>query len=233
MRIHLLQHGTFDDHEMIELWTDFFEYQTKKTVLINGDKLPGIDDFDWLIVLGGVMNTTDEDKYPWLVEEKKLIKAAIDRDKIVLGICLGAQLIAEVLGSKVTKNKYREIGWQPVRLTPEGKKSPVFRYFSDRFTVFQWHDFTFGIPDGAVKIAENDACPNQAFEYNGRVIGIQFHPEYSVNSIEKLINEHGDQIVEGKYIQPKEDILTEWDQIQHIDGLIDLLLTNIDDTFGS
>lgn len=232
MRIHLLQHGTLNDHVTIEEWAEKTGHSISKTVLINNKNLPRMNSFDWLIILGGIMDTHEEDKYPWLIEEKKFIKGAINQKKIVLGICFGAQLIAEALGAEIYKNKYKEIGWHKVNLTEDGKKLQVFGSFPDRFPVFQWHDYIFDLPPKAVRTAENEASENQAFVYNERVIGVQFHLEFNEECIRTLIREYGDKITEGKYIQPKEKILAERRLIREIDALKNLLLKSIEKTFG-
>ncbi len=233
MNIHILQHSEFDDNATIQTWADEEEHNTVLTNLIKNEKLPGVEDFDWLIILGGVMDTFEEDKYPWLKDEKKLIKDAIDAGKIVYGICFGAQLIAEVLGGKVYKNEHSEIGWQPVKITKEAKDSDIFGTFPDFFSVFQWHDYTFELPEGAVRIAENDAAINQAFEYKGHVFATQFHPEFNDKTIRQLVAKHGDSIKEGKYIQPKEVILADYCTVREADALVNLLLCNIGDKFAS
>ncbi len=231
MRIHILKHGTLADDVNIVGWAEDMEHTVTKTILTEGEELPGINDFDWLIILGGIMDTHEVDKFPWLVDEKKLIREAVDSNKIVLGICLGSQLLAEALGAKIRLNENKEVGWQGVRLTEEAKKSEVFGSFPEYFSVFQWHSYTFDLPEGAVLIAENNACRNQAFEYNGRVIGTQFHPEFNNDCIRELVQEYYDDAGEGPYIQAKEAIMTEHCLIREIDALIDLLLTNISDTY--
>ena len=140
-----------------------------------------MSDFDWLIILGGPMNIYEEDKYPWLSKEKEFIHQAIASDKIVLGICLGAQLMADVLGGKVQRNVHREIGWFPVKLMPESKASRIFRVLPEEFMALHWHGDTFELPPGAVHTAESQACKNQAFEL-GKAIGLQFHLESSLDS---------------------------------------------------
>jgi len=102
-------------------------------------QLPGIDDIDWLIVMGGPMGVYDESFYPWLVEEKAFIKQAIEHNKTVLGICLGSQLIAEVLGAKVYPNKQKEIGWFDITLSETAARHPLFENFENQFPVFHWH----------------------------------------------------------------------------------------------
>jgi GMP synthase (glutamine-hydrolysing) len=156
--------------------------------------------------MGGPMGVND-DKCPWLTEEKKFIEKSVAANKIVIGICLGAQLIASVLGAKVYKNEHKEIGWYPVRTTEAAQDSLVFRTLPKEFMAFHWHGDTFDIPSGAIKMAESNGCANQAFEYNVKVIGLQFHLESTRDSIDKLITNCGDEIVESKYIQPSEKML--------------------------
>src|SRR5690606_32591469 len=114
---------------------------------------------------------------PWMKEEKKLIEKAILKGKRVIGICLGAQLIADVLGARVFPNKEKEIGWFPIELTEEGQKSPFFAGFNKTETVFHWHGDTFEIPKGAEHIASSKVCENQAFLFDHKVLGLQFHLE--------------------------------------------------------
>ena len=178
------------------------------------------------------MNIYEEEKYPWLSEEKKFIKEAIAGRKIVLGVCLGAQLIADVLGGTVYKNEYKEIGWFPVLLTQEARKSPVFNPLPSRFTDLHWHGDAFHLPPEAIRIAENEVCSNQAFEYNGRVVGLQFHLESSIESINLLVQNCGDEIIEGRYIQTPDDILSSHYQVQQINGIMDLMLENLEREFS-
>ena len=224
MRIHYLQHVLFEDLAIIKVWAERRDYSISRTLLFNNEPLPDENHFDWLIVMGGPMNIYKDDKYPWLIEEKKFIEKAIANQKIVLGICLGAQLIADVLGSTVYKNEYKEIGWFSVSLTQESRKSTLFNALPDEFTAFHWHGDTFNLPDGVIRIAENEGCTNQAFEYNDRVIGLQFHLESSIESINMLIQNCGDEIVEGKYIQTPDEILSMKHNIQETNRLMDLLL---------
>ena len=232
MRLHYLQHVPFEDLAKIKLWAEAKNHDISRTQLFNNKQLPKISDFDWLIVMGGPMNIYDEEKYPWLAKEKQFIKEAIASQKIVLGVCLGAQLIADALGGTVYKNNYKEIGWFPVSLTQEAKKSSIFNTLPDKFIAFHWHGDAFDLPPGATIIAENEGCANQAFEYNGRVIGLQFHLESSIEGIKLLIRNCGDEITEGKYIQTPDEILSLHDNLQEINGTMDLLLDNIEREFG-
>lgn len=208
MRLHYLQHVEFEGLANIEAWAKDQGFTLTRTRLYAGEELPSIDRFDWLVVMGGPMNIYEEEIYPWLAAEKRFIAEAVKRNKIVLGICLGAQLIADVLGGKVYRNGEKEIGWHPISLTGEAGSSAVFSTLPKSLVAFHWHGDTFHLPPGAVWIAESKACRNQAFEYNnGRVVGLQFHLESSPESIRLLIENCGDELVEGTYIQKADEIL--------------------------
>ncbi|NOX96615.1 MAG: type 1 glutamine amidotransferase [Nitrospirae bacterium] len=233
MRLHYLQHVPFEDLANIETWAKSKLYRVSGTSLFNDEPLPKINDFDWLIILGGPMNIYEEGKYPWLVKEKEFLEKAIAQKKIIMGICLGAQLIADVLGGSVCKNTYKEIGWFPVSLTPEAKKLSIFNASPGSFTAFHWHCDTFDLPPEAIRIAESDGCANQAFAYNGgRVMGLQFHLESSRESINRLIQNCGDEIVKGKYIQNPDEILSQCSQGQETNRIMAMLLNAMAKEFG-
>jgi GMP synthase (glutamine-hydrolysing) len=130
-----------------------------------------------LVVLGGPMSVNDVERYPHLRQERRVLREAIDADMPVLGICLGAQLIAAALGARVLPNPVKEIGWYEVKPTPAASRDPLFRYFGRSEKIFQWHGDTFELPAGAELLAETDACRNQAFRYGNGVYGLQFHLE--------------------------------------------------------
>ncbi|MDO8724528.1 MAG: type 1 glutamine amidotransferase, partial [Candidatus Methanoperedens sp.] len=163
MRIHSLEHEPFEGLANIETWAKKKGHSITRTLLFNNEELPEISDFDWLFIMGGSMNIYEEDKYPWLKNEKSFIAQAIASKKIVLGVCLGSQLIADVLGGRVSRNKNKEIGWFPVQLTEESKDSSIFNAFPEKFIAFHWHGDTFKIPRGARRIAQSVGCLNQAF----------------------------------------------------------------------
>ncbi len=153
--------------------------------LESGARLPKINGTSHLVFLGGPMNVYEEDRYPFLRDEDLFIKEAIQRGKAVLGICLGAQLIAKALGAKVFKAPVKEIGWYDVSLTKIGSQDPLLSPFPKTFPVFQWHGDTFEIPNGAKLIATSSPISHQAFRYGERVYGLQFHLEVT----EKMIRE--------------------------------------------
>ncbi|MCR8842321.1 type 1 glutamine amidotransferase [Paenibacillus sp. SC116] len=209
MRIHYLQHVPFESIENIGVWAGEREYGITGTLVYENADFPSLLEFDMLVILGGPMSVHDEASYPWLVQEKQFIKEAIQQQKLVLGICLGAQLIAEVIGGKVYKNENKEIGWFPVKLTEDAKHSPLFKYIPDEFIPFHWHGETFELPEEAKKMAFSKGCVNQAFVYDDHVIGLQFHLESSDVSITKLIENCADELEEGTYVQAPHEMLAQ------------------------
>lgn len=151
--------------------------------LYGGQSLPAeVGQYGAVVVLGGPMNVYEETRYPYLAAEKAFIQSCIESQTPLLGICLGAQLLASVLGARVRKNEIPEIGWMDVELTPEGEKSLLFEGIDTRFCVFQWHGDTFAIPSQGVCLARSILCAHQAFSYAGRFFGVQFHLEIDVQT---------------------------------------------------
>lgn len=208
-RLHYLQHVPFEGPAEIAAWARKKGGPVTGTRLFAGDRLPPLDAFDLLVLMGGPMSVGDEAKYPWLKEEKAFLKKAVAAGKLVLGVCLGAQLAAEVLGGKIFPNEHREIGWFPVSLTPEGENSPRFRGLPKKFSAFHWHGDTFTIPPGARRTAFSEGCAAQALEAaDGRVVGLQFHLESTPESVARLpANCAGDLEEKGPYIQTAEEML--------------------------
>lgn len=216
MRIHYLQHVPFEGLASIEQWAIQQGNIISATQFYNGDTLPSVDDVDWVIVMGGSMNIYEDDKYPWLTSEKEFIAEAIKKNKIVIGICLGCQLIAYVLGSKVYKGQEKEIGWYPIQATKEAQNFPIFAFIPESFTVFHWHGDTFDLPPGAVRLAYSEICSNQAFIYGEKVLGLQFHLESTKDSVRQIIENCASELVAGKYIQKPEEILARDDDFSKI-----------------
>ena len=232
MRLHCLQHVAFEGPANIESWAKSQGWEVSATRLYAGEHPSAIGRFDWLAVMGGPMNIYEEDLYPWLVPEKKFIEKAIGAEKIVLGVCLGAQLVADVLGGKVYRNAHKEIGWYPVTLTPEAARSPSFSTLAERFMAFHWHGDTFTIPPGATRTAYSEACQAQAFEYGGgRTIGLQFHLESSPESAGLLIQNCGDELVAGKYIQDGPAIASKPKHFEAIRNTMTEMLDNLKRAF--
>jgi GMP synthase-like glutamine amidotransferase len=215
----------------IETWAKSRGHVTSTTHLYVGEALPSLANFDWLVVMGGPMNVYEEDKYPWLAMEKSFIREAIDNDKVMLGVCLGAQLLADALGGKVTRNKYKEIGWHTVSSREEAGDSAIFKCLPERFMAFHWHGDTFGIPPGAKWTASSEACANQAFEYK-KAVGLQFHLETSEESMERLIDHCSADITAGPYVQKTADMRSMKDNLARINKTMEVLLDAMEREFG-
>ncbi len=231
MRIHTLLHVPFEDLANIWLWAREEKHPVSVTRLYEGETPPETGDFDIVFVMGGPMNIYEEEAYPWLKVEKDFLKEAIKAGKPCVGVCLGAQLLADALGGKVKKNAEKEIGWFPVKMTAQGHSDPLFTGFPESFTPFHWHGDTFNLPKGAVQAASSEVTANQAFIYTekgARVLGLQFHLEYSQESIDKMLKYCADELIPQKYIQTTETILSDRERIQESHRLLRALLFNIE-----
>jgi GMP synthase-like glutamine amidotransferase len=208
MNIHSLLHVPFEDTGYIQVWAEQNGHSLSETRLYSGEKLPAADSYDLLIVMGGTMNIHEEETYPWLAEEKEYLKTVINSGKNVLGICLGAQLIASVLGAEVTRHTLTEIGWFDVEKTADAETNTLGNRIPDRFTAFQWHGDTFAIPDGAVHLFTGAGCKNQGFLYGNNVLALQFHLEITGRIIRNLIEDSPDETAEvTEYVQSIPQIL--------------------------
>jgi len=142
-------------------------------------------DLEGVVVFGGPMNVYETEKYPFLQEETDFLRALINEEVPVLGICLGAQLLAKALGAKVKKCRSREIGFSRVFLTQSSKDDPLFRGLDSRLDVFQWHEDTFERPKEAQLLVEGQVCKNQAVRFSTYAWGLQFHPEMNLEMLKK------------------------------------------------
>jgi GMP synthase (glutamine-hydrolysing) len=208
MRINVIQHVPFEGPASIANWAQTHNHVLTEIHAYQNHSFPSLSNFDWLIIMGGPMNIYEEDKYPWLVNEKDFVRQSIEAGKTFIGICLGAQLIADALGARVYPNSDKEIGWFPVELTPGGTASPLFGCLPHQFKAFHWHGDTFDIPHGAVHLAKSDGCENQAFIYDDRVLGVQFHLESTLQSINDLVSNCKEDITVGRYIQDQNTIFS-------------------------
>jgi GMP synthase-like glutamine amidotransferase len=208
MKVHWFQHVSFEGLGAIEEWL-LSRGHTLSFTRFYADEAPPVnpDGFDWLIVMGGPMNVYQYDAHPWLSPEKHLIREAITAGKRVLGICLGAQLIADVLGGKVYQNGEPEIGWFPVRAVSTGVSSPFA--FPRETSVFHWHGDTFLLPPGSVWLAESDGCAHQAFAVGTRVLGLQFHLEMTAADVSRIAQGCADELTPGRYVQPADIIISQ------------------------
>jgi len=199
MRVHILQHVFFEGPGSIAAWLADAGHTVTTTLCGENTTLPGLDAVDLLILMGGPMSVHDEHLFPWLRGEKQFVRDCIQAGRAVLGICLGAQLIAEVLGGRVYPNADKEIGWFPVRGSASGAAGLFC--FAEREMVFHWHGETFTLPPGATLLATSETCVNQAFQYGERVIALQFHLEATPESVAGMIKHCGHEIEPSSFVQ--------------------------------
>lgn len=205
MRAHYLQHVPFEGPGSIGPWLESAGYRVTVTKFYESTSLPHPDQIDLLIVMGGPMSVNDEERFPWLRLEKQYIKQTIKSGKAVLGICLGAQLIASALGESVYPNRRKEIGWFPVQGIPS-EDDRIFR-FPPLIEVFHWHGETFDLPESAVLLARSEGCENQAFQVGHKVIGLQFHLETTPESAQAIVKNCRAEILPSMFVQPEAVIL--------------------------
>lgn len=207
MRIHALQHVDFEGLGHIGAWIENQGHPLTLTRLFAGDPLPRLEAFDRLVIMGGPMNIYEDDRYPWLAAERALIRAAVEAGKSAVGVCLGAQLLADALGSKVFAGANKEIGWWPVRLLGNAQDAGLLAGLPEQPTVFHWHGDTFDVPPGAVQLAESEGCRSQAFVYDNRVLGLQFHLESTPDTVRSILAHCGHELVPARYVQSEAEIL--------------------------
>lgn len=201
MRVAILQHEPNEWVGSMQAWFENRSYSLHTCLIYQDESLPKVDDFDWLIIMGGGMSVYEEDKHPWLMAEKKLIHDAIQQGKKVLGICLGGQLIASAMGAKVYPNDQQEIGWHQVM-----KTNPVATWCPDTFKPLSWHGDRFDLPEGAIVFATSQVTPNQGFCLSDKVWALQFHLEAIANSVPDFYAVTG-TMPEGEYVQTVEQMI--------------------------
>ena len=233
MRLHLIEHEPLDmSRTNITRWAHKKGYPIAQTYLCKNEKLPDIKDFDWVMVMGGSPHAWEEVIYPWLPAEKEFITRVLDHNKIMLGICFGAQLIAEALGGKVSQNKYEEIGWYDVSLTPEGRKSFLFKNIPDQFITFHWHADQFSLPAGCTRLAYSEPTANQAYISQGRPLaGLQFHPEYTLELVKYFAHESGDEWKLAPFVAGRQAVLARTEHLPETYWLMATLLDNMERQF--
>jgi GMP synthase (glutamine-hydrolysing) len=207
MRIHCIIHASFEKIGAIETWAKKGGHSLSFTHTYKEQELPNIDSFDFLIVMGGPQSPLEVEKYPYLRNEIKLIEKAIQGNKKIFGVCLGAQLISEALGAKTLRSPNKEIGMYSIEILDAAKEDPIFKKLPKTFDVMHWHSDMPGIPDGGVLLAKSEGCPQQAFKYGDRIYGFQFHLEPTKELIEGMIANCPEDLKPGRYIRSEEELL--------------------------
>ncbi len=205
MRAHCIQHVPFETPGCIEPWLRKAGFDITSTRLFETTRFADPDDLDILIVMGGPMSVNDGSTVPWLADEKQFIRKLISKGVSVLGVCLGAQLIASAMGARVYRNLQKEIGWFPVKGIAPANPS-AFR-FPPSALVFHWHGETFDLPPGGALLAKSDACENQAFQIGPNVLGLQFHLEMTPDGARALVDNCRGELVPEAYVQTEEELL--------------------------
>jgi GMP synthase-like glutamine amidotransferase len=228
MRITLLQHVAFEGPGAIANWAQAGGHELDARRLDLG-QLPGrTDDLDALIVMGGPMGVSDDEAHPWLAAEKCFIADVARSGRPVLGICLGAQLIADVMGAPVRRNAHKEIGWHAIDWGEAARALPPFAHMPATNLVFHWHGDTFDLPGGTLAVASSAACLRQGFaSSDGRLIGLQFHLEMRPEDMRTLARHGADDLAGGgTYVQSERELLDSC--AEHSAVLQPLLFTLLD-----
>lgn len=226
MNIHCLQHVDFEGPAAITEWALTNGHTLSFTHFYKDEPLPSKLNFDLLVVMGGPMSFDEDDKYAWMPLEKVFIKNCIEAGKSAIGICLGAQFIAQALGAKAKHGTSQEIGWYPITFQNQSKS---FDFLPESTTVFHWHGDTFDIPQNAIHIASTEAFPNQGFIWNNKVVGLQFHLEVTEESVLGMIEHVGHEIGDGEFCQPSSEIVRDKSQYVRNKTFIFKILDQITD----
>ena len=207
LRVNCFMHVPFEGPGLIRNWTDQKGHHLKYTRFYENETLPEQDSVDFLVIMGGPMNVLDYHIHPWMQDEIDWVVSFIKAGKPVLGICLGAQIIATALGSEVFPGKEKEIGWYNIRFLPSMGDYKICKTLPSARKVFHWHGDTFHIPEGAVRIAESTLFPNQGFIYGGHAIALQFHLELTQANVEALVENCRNELLPAPYIQTEKELL--------------------------
>ena len=220
MNLHVFQHVSFEGPARIGTWAAAHGHRVTTTHWFANERPPTHSSVDALVVMGGPMSVYEEDKYAWLREEKRFIRQAIHDGKRVLGVCLGAQLLADVLGARVYPHTCKEIGWFPIARLPKSAQSKLFAAFPKDLEVFHWHGDTFDIPAEATHVLQSAACPNQGFVLDDHVVGLQFHIEIEPAGVDSLVWHCGNDLRPGHCVQSAAEIRAERGRFGRIHAVV-------------
>lgn len=198
-----MQHVPFEGPGIIHSWSKNNNISLTRTRLYEDEELPPPREIDGLVVMGGPMGVYDAKRYPWLKKEKRFINDCIDRGIKVLGICLGAQLIADVLGAEVNSMNQKEIGWFPLNWNESARNHRLLDFLPTNQIVLHWHGDQFSLPGGALSLASSKGCANQGFLVDEQIMGLQFHLEMTKDGLDELIQHSNNELKrsDGPFIQ--------------------------------
>lgn len=206
LRVHFTEHVSWEKPAYIGQLVYKYGYSYTTTALYRQESLPEAGDIDLLVMMGGPMSVHDEQAFPWLRNEKKLAEAMIEAGKPVLGVCLGAQILAQVLGAEVGPAEQAEIGWFPIHVD-KNALPPYLESWPETFTALHWHQEAFTTPSNAVSLGASEACGHQGFIYDGKWAGLQYHLEFTPEHLSNMLRHATDDLQQsGAYIQTEEDI---------------------------
>jgi GMP synthase-like glutamine amidotransferase len=232
MHLHYLQHVAFEPPAAILDWALARGCTVDATRLYEEEPLPSPDAYDTLVIMGGPMNVYEYEAYPWLPDEHACIRTAVLAGKTVLGVCLGAQLIAAAMGGRVSRAPTPEIGIFPVTETSACAGSPFAGFLGGAMDVLHWHGDTFSLPPGATHLARSSACAHQAFCLGPRVLGLQFHLECAAAQCRRLIEHAGESLVPGTWVQSAAAMLAEPSRFAAMNAALGRLLDRLHDARG-
>ena len=228
MRIHCIRHESFEGLAYIEKWISGQQHSLKYTHTYLNQAFPIDMDFELLIIMGGTDSVYEADEKAWLLKEKRFIAKALGMGKNILGICFGAQIIADVLGAKVYPASQKEIGWFPVCFNPDLCNS--INFLPDEIIAFHWHSDTFDIPSGAIHLASSGCTPNQGFIIEKNVVALQFHLEMNKKGVDQLLSAMGHTLIPAQYVQSDYAIRQRTDLFRDNNRLMEFFLNYVSST---
>ncbi len=233
MRLCALLHHEAEGIGSIATWIHSRGHSLAECRLFAGDDLPDPGDFDWLILMGGPMSVHDARRYKWIPKEIEFVAEAVRQQKRLLGICLGAQMIAVSQGANVGRSPYREIGWFPVSAAPTAPSSPFGGRFTGSHEMFHWHGEMFAIPATAVHLACSAACPNQAFSIGSNVLALQFHPEITPEGVFGLVESSMADLDGSAFVTDEKALMSRPQRFTESNHFLDRLLDDLEAGGGS
>ncbi|OGT60428.1 MAG: GMP synthase [Gammaproteobacteria bacterium RIFCSPHIGHO2_12_FULL_43_28] len=225
MKILLVTHATFEQPGSIKTWAEHNGHLIEEVKPYAGETLPEIIPFDMVVMMGGPQSPLTIENTPYLNDEIEMLKIALKKNKKIIGVCLGAQLIAEALGAKTERSPNREIGSYSLTLLEDAKCDPVFSQYDSTIDVMHWHSDMPGIPKGAKLIAKSEGCPRQIFRYGDRVYGFQCHFELTKKLVDGMIRHCKHDLKNGDFVMTEKELANvDYDEINSkMDAVLDYL----------